>query len=138
MDRGLIAQKGRGLTTKSAGIFRRIIIFQWENTVDSVHTIRGPLRAPVHGGLGHGRPKGVTGAQPSDRSGARRLIGGGTMESGVHGESITGLTRARVVMWRLGDNGEEAAVVGAVLEHEERRRREGRGVVEDGEGSPFI
>jgi hypothetical protein len=51
----------------------------------------------------------------------------------VHGESISGLTRARVAVWRPSIGGEEAAV----LEYGEKRRRAGRGVVEDGGALPL-
>jgi hypothetical protein len=51
--------------------------------------------ALVHGGLGHGRPEGLTGAGPSGRSGAWQLADDGAIEREEHGESISGLTRAR-------------------------------------------
>jgi hypothetical protein len=35
--------------------------------------------------------------------------GGGAMERGVHGESISGLTGAQAAVWRPGDSGEETA-----------------------------
>jgi hypothetical protein len=64
-----------------------------------------------YGGLGHGRLKGLARACPSGPSGVRRLATGGAMERGVHGESISGLTRARAAEWRPGDGGEELVVV---------------------------
>jgi hypothetical protein len=48
-------------------------------------------------------------AWPSGRSGARWPAGGGTTRRGVHGESISGLTRARAAARRSGDGGEEMA-----------------------------
>jgi hypothetical protein len=61
---------------------------------------------PVHSGLAMADRRGLTGARPSGRSGARWLTGGGTTERGVHGESTSGLTRARAAVWWPVDNGE--------------------------------
>jgi hypothetical protein len=49
----------------------------------------------------------LNGAQPSGRSGARWSAEGGATGRGVHGESISGLTGARVAVRRPGDGGEE-------------------------------
>jgi hypothetical protein len=49
------------------------------------------------------------GSRPSGRSGARWPAGGGAAGRGVHGESVSGLTGARAVVWRSGDGGEEMA-----------------------------
>jgi hypothetical protein len=48
-------------------------------------------------------------ARLSGRSRARWPAGGGAMERGVHGESISGLTGAQAAVWRPGDSGEETA-----------------------------
>jgi hypothetical protein len=51
----------------------------------------------------------LDGALPSGRSGARWPAGGDATGRGVHGEYISGLTGARVVVWRPGNGGEEMA-----------------------------
>jgi hypothetical protein len=66
--------------------------------------------ALIHGGLGHGWPKRLTGARPSSYSGARRLTGEGAIEREEHGESVSGLTEARAVVRRSFDGGEEVVV----------------------------
>jgi hypothetical protein len=53
--------------------------------------------------------KGLTGARLSGRSEALWLTGGATTGRGVHGESISGLTEAWALVWRLGDGDEETA-----------------------------
>jgi hypothetical protein len=73
--------------------------------------------------------RGLAGAQLSGRSRARWLTGGGAIERGVHGESISNLTGARVAAWRPGDGGEEVAVEvlgagGAWAQREEMNSRE--------------
>jgi hypothetical protein len=65
------------------------------------------VAALVHGGLGHGQPKGLIGARPTGRSGARWLTGDGAMGREEHWESISGLTRAWAVAWRPGNGSEE-------------------------------
>jgi hypothetical protein len=79
----------------------------------------------------------LDGAGPSGRSGAQQPTGGGATGRGVHGESIFGLTRARAerggrVMavkkwWRRH-------LVRATLGRGEKRRRAGRGAVENSDG----
>jgi hypothetical protein len=132
--------EGQGLTAKLVGIFRRGIIFQWENTA---HSIQHPWTAEGTGPqwTGHGRAKGLTGAHPSNRSEARWLIGGGATERGVYGESISGLTGAWVATWRPGDGGEEVAVEalgasGAWAWREEKKSGERCGG--ERRASPFI
>jgi hypothetical protein len=65
----------------------------------------------VHSGPWTGPRRWLTGARPRSRSRPRRLTGGGATEIGLHGESISGLTGARMAAWRPGDDGEEAVVV---------------------------
>jgi hypothetical protein len=43
----------------------------------------------------------------SGHSGARELTGEGAKERGEHGEPVSGLTGARVAVWRPGDGGGE-------------------------------
>jgi hypothetical protein len=57
------------------------------------------MAALVHGRQGLGRPKRLTGAQLSGRSRARWITDDGATEREEHGESISGLTGARVVAW---------------------------------------
>jgi hypothetical protein len=64
---------------------------------------------PAHGGLAMAGRRGLTGARPNGRSGARWLTGGGAMGRGVHGESTSGLTGARAAVWWPVDGGEETA-----------------------------
>jgi hypothetical protein len=106
VDCGLISKKGDGLTTKSTGIFQRGFFFQWEIRWTQ-STIRGPWAVPVHGGPRTGPRRWLARGQPSSRSGPRWLTGGGATESGVHGESILGLTGARAAVWRSGNGDEE-------------------------------
>jgi hypothetical protein len=89
---------------------------------------------PVHGGLRPWLAEGLSGAQPSGRSGARWLISDGAMERGACGESVSGLTEARAAVWPPDDGGEEAAVVALDVgsawvreEEKESRRRCGGG-----------
>jgi hypothetical protein len=49
----------------------------------------------------------------SDRSGARKLAGGGATERGKHGELGSGLTGAWAALRRLGDGGAERVGGGA-------------------------
>jgi hypothetical protein len=51
----------------------------------------------------------LDGACSRGRSGAWWPAGGRAMGRGVHGESISGLTRVQVVVWWPGDSGEETA-----------------------------
>jgi hypothetical protein len=44
----------------------------------------------------------------SVHSGAWKLVGGGTTESGEHGELVSGLTRPRAAAWRPSDDKEMA------------------------------
>jgi hypothetical protein len=97
-------------------------------------TIAGVAYPWFFRGLHSGRRQGLTGARPNDRSDARCLIGDEAMEKGACGESVSGLTGARVTVWRPGDGGEEAVVVAlgvggawAREEEKESRRRCGRG-----------
>jgi hypothetical protein len=45
----------------------------------------------------------------SSYHGAQELTGEGAKERGEHGEPISGLTRARAVVWWLGDDEEAVA-----------------------------
>jgi hypothetical protein len=76
----------------------------------------------------------LDGARSSGRSWARWPAGGGATGRGVHGESISGLTGARATTvkkwWRRRS-------VRAVLERGEKRRRVGRGAVENGGALPL-
>jgi hypothetical protein len=84
------------------------LFFNGKITVDSVHH---PWTAgmPVHDRLAMTGQRGLTRARPSGRSRAWWLTGGGAIGRGVHGESTSGLTRARAVVWRPVDGGEETA-----------------------------
>jgi hypothetical protein len=78
----------------------------------------------------------------SSRSGALKLTGGGAIERGEHGELGSGLTGARAVAWRPGDDGAEpeAAALGesdARAWREEKREWERCGEAR-GWCSPFI
>jgi hypothetical protein len=137
VDRGLISQKGKGLTAKSVGIFWRGIIFQWENLVDQVHDAWTGGAAQVHGGprwhLARAWPP-ATLEHGSSSTGAQ--------QRGEHGDPSSGLTGARMVMERQRDGGDEwqqlelsvRAKEGAKeLRREGERGGEGRGC-----SSPFI
>jgi hypothetical protein len=91
-----------------AGEFRPGIIFQrinsgtgstslWTGQACSVH--RGPTVARTEGG-GRG-------------SGAPKIVGGGAKGIEEHGELGSGLTGARVALWRPGDGGAEPGGGGA-------------------------
>jgi hypothetical protein len=84
----------------------------------------------------------VNGARPNGLSGARLLTGGGATGRGVHGESISGLTRAWAAMWRLGEGGQETVeeVLGAGSAWARREEKEsGERCGEDRVGHhPFI
>jgi hypothetical protein len=131
---------GRGLTAKLVGVFgvelffNRKIRWTWS-------TISGPLRVPVHDGLGPSQSKGLAGARPSSHSRARRPTGGGTAERAVYGESISGLTEAREAAWRPRDGGEEVAEealgVGSAWAQREEMKS-GERCSGEWQGSPFI
>jgi hypothetical protein len=76
----------------------------------------------------------LDGARSSGRSWPRWPTGGGATGRGVHGESILGLTGARATAvkkwWRRRS-------VRVVLERGEKRRRVGRGAVENGGALPL-
>jgi hypothetical protein len=81
--------------------------------------------------------RGLTGARPSGHSRARWLAGGGATGRGVHRESTSSITEAQAAVWRLIDGGEEMVeevlgAGGAWARREEKRRRAGRGAVENG------
>jgi hypothetical protein len=122
------------------GIFPGVDLFFNGKLQCTQSMARGPWAAPVHGGLGHGRPKGLAEARPSDRSGARWLTGGGTTERGLHGESISGLTGVQAAAWRPGDDGEEAVVValGAGCSWPWREEKDREMCSGGWRGSPFI
>jgi hypothetical protein len=109
VDYGLILDKNRGLSTKWRGFLDFGLIFEWKKHMDWVHGSWTAM-ALIHGGLGHGWPKRLTGARPSSHSGARRLTGEGAIEREEHGESVSGLTEARAVVRRSFDGGEEVVV----------------------------
>jgi hypothetical protein len=78
----------------------------------------------------------------SNRSGAPKLTGGGTIEREEHMELSSGLTRARAAVWRSSDGGAEPEAA-ALGEREARAWREAkRGWERCGElrgwCSPFI
>jgi hypothetical protein len=60
--------------------------------------------------LGQGDGDDLAGAQPNSSSRAWRLTDDGIMEREKHGESVSGLTRARGAVWRPGDGGEEVVM----------------------------
>jgi hypothetical protein len=99
MDRGLISQKGRGLSANVAGIFGFRIYFSMEKMRWTRSTTHGSLVALVHGGPWPWSAEELTEAWPSGRFRARWLAGDGTTERGEHGESILGLTGARAAVW---------------------------------------
>jgi hypothetical protein len=112
--------------------------------VDSVHgswTSAGVAGPWFHHGLHSGRWQGLIKARPNDRSDARWLTGDGAMEKGARGESVLGLTEVRAAMWRLGDSGEEAAVValgvGGAWAREEEEESERR-CIRGRWGSPLL
>jgi hypothetical protein len=63
-----------------------------------------------HGGPWTGVGDDLTGARPNGCSEAWWLTSDGTTEREEHGEPDSGLTGARAVSWRPGDDGEETAV----------------------------
>jgi hypothetical protein len=82
------------------------LFFNGKITMDSLHHL-WTTGTPIHGGLAMAGRRGLTGAQPSGRSGAQWLTEGGATGRGVHGESTSGLTGARAAVWRPIDGGEE-------------------------------
>jgi hypothetical protein len=100
---------------------------------------RGPMVAQTEG---TGARRHAHRSTTSYRSGALKLIGGGTIERGEHRELGSGLTGARAAAWRPGDGGvePEAAALGgsdARAWREEKRGWERCGEVR-GWCSPFI
>jgi hypothetical protein len=100
VDCGLISQKGRGAICKMVQIFLVRIYFPMEKFQWTRSTTRGPLVALVHSEPWPWSAEELTGAWPSGRSGAGQLTGDSAMERREHGESVSGLTRARVAVWR--------------------------------------
>jgi hypothetical protein len=91
-------------------------------------TSAGVADPQFHCGLHSGRRQGPIVAQPNDRSGARWLTGDGAVEKGARGEFISGLTGARVAVWRL---------VRAVLDRGNNRKIVEGGAVDDDGALPF-
>jgi hypothetical protein len=135
MDRGLISENPRGLSAKSAKsgpqvdfikvqgplckISEIIRITNYFPTVNPMHQVHawwtGAGRA-VHRGPTVAQTEGTTARSPSlafDRSDAPKLTGGGAKWRGERGELGSGLTGARVALWRAGDGGAERGSGGA-------------------------
>jgi hypothetical protein len=133
--------EGQGVNYKISGDFFGVELFfngkiRWTGS-----TIRGLLRALVHDGLAMASRRGLARARPSSRSGAWQPTGGGTTERGVHGESISGLTGAPVVVWRPANGGEEMVeealgASGAWVQREEKQSGERCGG--ERRASPFV
>jgi hypothetical protein len=69
--------------------------------------------------------------------GARELTGEGGKERGEHGDPMSGLTKARVMVWRLGEGGE--AVVGRELGGSSAQHGEGeKGTGRTGGGGSIL
>jgi hypothetical protein len=134
MDRGLISEKQRGLSAKSAKLDRRLIskkhrgffakwreisagiYFSTDKAVDRVHAFvdrPGALGPPWTDGSadrGGAARRRAHRSSASGHSGAPKLTSGGATERGAHGELGYGLTRARAASRRTGDVGEGSAV----------------------------
>jgi hypothetical protein len=136
MDCGLISQKGEGLTTKSTGFFQRGFFFQWKIRWTR-STIRGPWATLMHGGPWIGPQWWLTGARPSTRSGPWRLTGGGATERGLHGKLDGSLTRDQAARAMAVKKQWRRHSVRAALGRGEKRRRAGRGVMENGGALPL-
>jgi hypothetical protein len=117
-----------------AGEFRPGIIFQrinswtgstspWTGHACSVN--RGPTAARTGGARARWR---AHQSSASGRSGVPKLAGGGAKGREEHGELGSGLTGARVALWRPGDSGAEPRGGGAWcghcsgVEREEKKR----------------
>jgi hypothetical protein len=114
LDGELILEKQRGFFAKWRGKFRPGIIFQRINSWTGSTSVDWPgvLGPPWTDGDvdrgGAGARWRAHQSSASGRSGAPKLAGGGAKGREEHREFGSGLTRARVALWRPGDGGAES------------------------------
>jgi hypothetical protein len=119
VDCGLILGKDKGLFVKLAGIIG-LELFSNGKRAWTQSIAHGPRLQTVHRGPRIVPWRGARRSLTSGPSGAREFTGEGATERGEHGESVSGLTRARAAVWQP-DNG------GAGAQRQRRLISEGRG-----------